>query len=192
MNSSTAALADADPETRFRAASTIYEAGSAAARAATQAWSQDAALAPLFAGKPTVGIAVHAEQFERIRQANGSPALADVPPDQDAREFELHFPGGISIDVLTTRQPHGPGAIARFLDRRGEGIQQIELPVSDVDRASALVREHFSITPVYPETRAGADGTRVNFFLLPVPAGSGSAPGEKVLIELVQAAARRD
>jgi hypothetical protein len=33
---------------------------------------------------------------------------------------------------------------------------------------------------VYPETRAGANGTRVNFFLAP------AAEGRKVLVELVE------
>jgi hypothetical protein len=36
------------------------------------------------------------------------------------------------------------------------------------------------VAPVYRATRAGADGTRVNFFLVP-------AQGKKVLIELVEA-----
>lgn len=95
-------------------------------------------------------------------------------------EFELHFPDGILLDILTTREPGARGALARFLDRQGEGIQQVELPVADVDRAAALVRERFALTPIYPATRPGADGTRVNFFLVPVPAGG------KVLIEMVE------
>jgi len=37
--------------------------------------------------------------------------------------------------------------------------------------------------PLFPAPRAGASGRRVNFFLLPLPAGG------KVLIELVEATA---
>jgi hypothetical protein len=51
-----------------------------------------------------------------------------------------------------------------------------------VDRATAILRSRFGLAPIYPATRAGADGTRVNFFLAATP------DGKKVLIELVQAA----
>jgi hypothetical protein len=173
------ALGDSEEPARVRAAAALYDDGRAAALGATAAWREDAELAALFTGHPTVGVAVQPETFERIRAANGSPALADVPPDQDAREFELEFSGGISLDILTTREPHGAGAIARYLDRRGEGIQQVELPVKDVDRATSILRERFSLQSVYPETRPGADRTRVNFFLVSL------APAGKVLVELV-------
>jgi hypothetical protein len=55
-----------------------------------------------------------------------------------------------------------------------------------VPRATQILKEKFSMTPVYPEARPGADGTRVNFFLV-------SAPGApKVLIELYEPAPRID
>ena len=181
-----AALAAPESGPRLHAAREIYDAGSAAARVATRAWRKDADLARLFTGEPTVGVAVRPERFEAIHRANGSPKHAAAPPDEDVREFELHFPGGVSLDILTPRQEQGSGAIARFLERHGEGVQQVELKVADVDRAVALLQEHFSISPVYAESRAGADGARVNFFLLPVPAESGSVTGGKILIELVQ------
>jgi hypothetical protein len=127
-----------------------------------------------------VGIAVHPENFEKIRAANGFPPLADVPPDQDAVEFELRLKGSDS-DILSTREPDGSGAIARYLRKFGEGIQQIEVFVTDVDLATEILRTRFALEPVYPATRAGADGTRVNFFLVP-------AEGKKVLIELVEPA----
>lgn len=129
-----------------------------------------------------VGIAVHPETFQKIRAANNSPCLADVPPDQDAQEFELHLEDAIEFDILTTREPRGSGAIARFLQKFGEGIQQVEIYVRDVDRATAILRARFNLPPIYPATRAGAAGTRVNFFLAVTP------EGKKVLIELVEAA----
>lgn len=128
-----------------------------------------------------VGIAVQPETFQKIREANNSPALADVPPDQDAIEFELHFNDRIDLDILTTREPGGQGAIARFLSRFGEGIQQVEIYVRDVGRATEILRARFDLNSVYPKTRAGAGGTRINFFLASLPGGS------KVLIELVEA-----
>ncbi len=128
-----------------------------------------------------VGVAVHPETFEKIRAANNSPRLANVPPDQDAQEYELHLEDSIEFDILTTRAPGGAGAIARFLEKFGEGIQQVEIYVRDVDRATAILRSRFGLAPIYPVTRAGADGTRVNFFLAATP------EAKKVLIELVEA-----
>jgi hypothetical protein len=125
-----------------------------------------------------VGIAVQPETFRRIHAANGSPRLANVPPEQDAMEFELRFGTG-DVDILTTR-PGGSGAIARYLERFGEGIQQVEVNVSNLDGATELLRTRFGLTPIYPASRPGADGTRINFFLAP------AAGGAKCLIELVQ------
>jgi catechol 2,3-dioxygenase-like lactoylglutathione lyase family enzyme len=66
------------------------------------------------------------------------------------------------------------------LARAGEGIQQVEFLCKDVDRATALLQEKFGVKAVYPETRAGADGTRVNFFLV------ATQENERVLIELYE------
>jgi hypothetical protein len=174
-------LASRDLAERDAAAEEIYIAGSILARRATREWLKDGDFASLVGRDPkiTVGIAVRPELFRQIREANGNPRLAEVPPDQDAEEFELHFTG-ISLDVLTSKTPVGNGAIARYLRRFGEGIQQVEFDCKDVDRATQILRERFGVTAVYPETRAGADRTRVNFFLVTTP------DKEKVLIELYE------
>ena len=182
-------LGDAEPGEREKAATEIFQQGVELAGAATAKWLADAELAGLFvmrefnSPETTVGLAVERENFSRIRIANGSPRLAGVPPDQDAEEFELHFERGVRLDLLTTKDPQGAGAIAGFLQKFGEGIQQIELLVREVDRATEILRYRFDLEPIYAKTRAGADGTRVNFFLAPTP------QGKKVLIELVEAAA---
>ena len=174
-------LASRDLAERDAAAEELYIAGSVLARRAAREWLKDGDFTSLVERDPkiTVGIAVHPELFRQIREANGNPRLAEVPPDQDAEEFELHFTG-ISLDVLTPKTPDGNGAIARYLARFGEGIQQVEFLCKDVDRATQILRERFGVAPVYPETRAGADGTRVNFFLVTTP------DGQKVLIELYE------
>jgi hypothetical protein len=172
---------------RVAAASGIYRLGRALADRAVFPWWQDSELSRLLLGpKPhiTVGLAVQRETFARIRAAAGSPALADVPPDQDAEEFELHFADGVELDVLTSKDPHGPGAIARYLARFGEGIQQVELLCLDVARATLILRERFGVAPLYPQARAGAGGSTINFFLVPVP--DVAAEIRKVLIELYQ------
>jgi hypothetical protein len=168
---------------REEAARELFRQGCAAAEPVLRNWFADAEfrkLIPSNGALLTVGVAVQPAQFETIRQAAGQPRLAEVPPDQDALEFELRFAHGVRLDILTTRDAAGQGAIARFLARFGEGIQQVECDVRDVARATELLRTRFAIEPVYPETRLGADGTRVNFFL--VPAGE----GRKILIEMVE------
>jgi hypothetical protein len=180
-------LSAAEKSTRMAAASHIYRHGRVAADRAASRWWEDAELAELLLRpKPivTVGVAVGRETFAKIRAANGQPELAIVPQEQDAEEFELHFGEGVELDVLTSRDPTGKGAIARFLARIGEGVQQVEFRCLDVNRAMAIVRERFGAAPIYPEARAGANGSKVNFVLVPV-AGMGTE-NAKVLIELYE------
>jgi hypothetical protein len=167
---------------RAAAATEIYRRGRAPADRAVYTWWSDPEFAVLFDANPlvTVGLAVKPNTFARIREANGAPRLAEVPPDQDAREFELHFPDDISLDVLTTCDPEGEGAIAKYLARFGEGVQQVEFRCFNVDRATQILQEKFGILPIYPQTRPGADGARVNFFLVPL------SNGGKVLAELYE------
>ena len=177
----------AEKSARMVAAREIYRHGRGLADRAASRWWEDAELAELLLSpKPivTVGVAVHRETFARIRAANGQPALADVPREQDAEEFELHFADGVELDVLTSRDPTAQGAIARFLAKFGEGVQQVEFRCLDVNRAMAIVRERFGVAPIYPEARAGANGSKVNFVLVPVPGAAGE--NTKVLIELYE------
>jgi hypothetical protein len=183
-------LGDSDVSVREKAAREIFLRGFARAAAVTAEWLRDREIADCFVfddsksgakfPRTTVGIAVQPESFEWIRQANGSPQLADVPPDLDAKEFELHAAEDVRLDVLTTREVQGGGAIARFLQKHGPGIQQVELEVHKMDRVTELLHARFGLAPVYAEPRAGADGTCVNFFLV------ASEEGGKLLIELVQ------
>jgi len=191
-----AMLSSADPSERAAGAREIFRAGRELADAASREWRADPDFSQLLVGfsasgpQCTVGLAVTPLTFEAIHRANGSPQLAEVPPDQDAREFELHFGtdpdtdpaerAGVVLDILTSRDPHGNGAIARYLSKFGEGIQQVEYRCRDVNAATALIRKKFSVEPVYPQARPGADGTRINFFLARTPSG------EKVLIELYE------
>jgi hypothetical protein len=172
---------------RAKVAGEIFRRGRELARLAIAAWLKDETLAKLFitdaSGFPeaTVGVAVEPATFETIRQAFGAPPLAEVTPDQDAQEFELEFPGGVRLDILTSRDRAGSGAIARHLQKFAQSIQQVELRVKNVDAACAELQSRFRLTPVYPGTRPGANGTRINFFLVP------ASEGKKVLVELVEA-----
>jgi hypothetical protein len=180
-------LCSEDASVRQGAAAEIYEAGRRPAERVAEAWWSSEELSRLLSGpspKVTVGLAVQRETFSKIRAANSVSRLADVPSDQDAEEFELHFAKGVSLDILTSRAPGGDGAIARYLGKFGEGVQQAEFLCSNVDRATEVLKDKFGVAAVYPETRAGADGTRVNFFLVAV------SDGGKILIELYELAAK--
>ena len=170
-------LASQDAAQRDAAALALYSAGRTLAESATAAWREDPEFQCLVCGAPTVGIAVPPELFECIRDAAGRPPLADVPAEQSTQEFELHI-AGAQLDVLTPIA--GSGAIGRFLERFGPGIQQVEFAVQDVDHVVRLLASRFGAQPVYPETHQGANNTRMNFFLVSGPAG------RKVLIEFFE------
>ena len=191
-------LADPSPDQRTQTAQSLFSSGSVLMLNWFPQWMEDPDFRALIvqddyeqsngvegsAARITIGIAVLPDTFARIRAANGSPPLADAPADQDVIEFELEFPQlplpPLRLDILTTNAPRGGGAIDRFLQKFGEGIQQVEIDVTDVDRATQILRERFKVEPIYPATRAGANGTRVNFFLV------AKYDGTKVLVELVE------
>jgi predicted tellurium resistance membrane protein TerC len=191
-------LTDPDRAQRAQVAKDLYSQGQVRTLNWSTEWSRDEELRALvaqdqyvqangesvFSPRLTIGIAVLPETFEKIRMANGSPLLADAPSDQDVMEFELEFAKDglpyVRLDILTTKAPGGTGAIARFLEKFGEGIQQVEIDVTDVDRATEILRTRFSLEPIYPATRPGANGTRVNFFLVT------ARDNKKLLVELVE------
>ena len=174
-------LASLAASEREAAVQALHREGEHLGEQAVGPWRSDAEMARLLVARPpTAGVAVLPENFTRIQKAFGWPRLADVPADQDAREFELHV-AGASLDILTVRgSDESPGAISRFLAKFGEGIQQVEYLVEDVDRATEILGSRFGLAPIYAATRAGAENTLVNFFLC------GTAVGKKVLIELVE------
>jgi methylmalonyl-CoA/ethylmalonyl-CoA epimerase len=57
--------------------------------------------------------------------------------------------GGFTLELLAPYRPESP--IARFLDRRGEGLYQLSLMVEDVDRAARELREA-GLTVLGPRT----------------------------------------
>jgi hypothetical protein len=180
---SIADLSSPEESKKLAAAAEIYRVGRATAGSAISEWWTNNELTPLLLGPNpviTVGLAVPRDAFSRIRIANGTPRLAEVPADLDAEEFELHFADDVKLDILTAREPGGSGALAKYLARFGEGIQQVEYRCTNVDRAAEILKDRFGVDSVYPATRNGADGTRVNFFLVKSPDGG------KVLIELYE------
>lgn len=176
-------LAGADAKERENAVLALFRLGCASAEPVLKRWFADPEFRALVPGGGvllTVGLAVQPATFEAIRARFGQPKLAEVPADQDVLEFELSFAHGVRLDVITPRTTTGEGAIAKFLTRFGEGIQQVECDVRDVSRATEMLQQRFQLQPIYPEIRAGANQTRVNFFLVPV------TDDRKLLVELVE------
>jgi methylmalonyl-CoA/ethylmalonyl-CoA epimerase len=75
---------------------------------------------------------------------------------------------------------HEESTIAKFLERNGQGVQQVAYRVTDVERVSAILRER-GLRLLYDEPRRGTSDSRINF-VHPRDAGG-------ILVELVEPAA---
>lgn len=105
-------------------------------------------------------------------------AHREVNEEQGVAEAMLA--AGDSPTRLQLLAPLGPdSAIARFLDRRGPGLQQLAYTVADVEAAAATLRAR-GLRLLYPQARRGTAGSRINFV------HPGDAGG--VLVELVEPA----
>ena len=102
----------------------------------------------------------------------------EVNEEQGVREAMLAVgDSGSCIQLLAPLTPDS--TIAKFLDRSGEGIQQVAYGVDDIDAASAELRAR-GLRLLYDAPRRGTAGSRVNF-VHPKDAGG-------VLVELVEPA----
>jgi methylmalonyl-CoA/ethylmalonyl-CoA epimerase len=109
----------------------------------------------------------------------------EVNDDQGIREAMLSVRGAPvgSAQVQLMAPIDESSAIAKFLDKRGPGIQQLAYRVSDLDVLTERLREQ-GIRLVYEASRRGTAKSRINF-IHPKDAGG-------VLIELVEPAAESD
>jgi methylmalonyl-CoA/ethylmalonyl-CoA epimerase len=101
----------------------------------------------------------------------------EVNEEQGVREAMLDVGGsGARIQLLAPLRPDSP--IGKFIERSGEGIQQVAYGVDDIDAASAELRAR-GVRLLYDEPRRGTAGSRVNFVHPKDAMG--------VLVELVEA-----
>jgi len=85
----------------------------------------------------------------------------EVNEEQGVREAMLAVGSSDScIQLLAPLRADSP--IGRFLDRSGEGVQQVAYTVDDVDAVSATLRER-GVRLLYDEAKPGTAGSRVNF-----------------------------
>jgi methylmalonyl-CoA/ethylmalonyl-CoA epimerase len=104
----------------------------------------------------------------------------EVNEDQGVREAMLHAPGDESGPAIQLLAPlRKDSTIAKFLDTRGPGLQQLAYRVTDIDTATAALREK-GLRLLYDRARRGTANSRVNF-VHPKDAGG-------VLVELVEPA----
>lgn len=124
-----------------------------------------------------IGIAVNSllasvPAFEAVLGIN--PAGQESVPAEDVEVvFFGHGPG--RIELLQPASPDSP--IARFLERRGQGLHHVCLSVPDLDEALTRLAGS-DIHPIAPGVRTGAGGRPVAF-LHPRDCGG-------VLMELVE------
>lgn len=100
--------------------------------------------------------------------------------EQEVREAMLAVGPDGEGGFLQLLAPLTPSStIAKFLDRKGPGVQQVAYTVTDIDAACAALRER-GMRVLFDTPRRGTAGSRVNFVH---PKDTGG-----VLIELVQPA----
>jgi methylmalonyl-CoA/ethylmalonyl-CoA epimerase len=105
----------------------------------------------------------------------------EVNDDQGIREAMLSVPGApnATAQIQLMAPVDDSSAIAKFLDKRGPGIQQMAVRVRDLDTLSKRLRAQ-GVRLVYEAARRGTANSRINF-IHPKDAGG-------VLIELVEQA----
>ncbi|GAB6986139.1 methylmalonyl-CoA epimerase [Nocardioides pyridinolyticus] len=105
-------------------------------------------------------------------------AHQEVNEEQGVREAMMAVgDSGSHIQLLAPLDEQS--TIAKFLDTKGPGIQQMAYRVVDVDAVSAILRER-GLRLLYDEPRRGTSNSRINF-IHPKDAGG-------VLVELVEQA----
>lgn len=128
-----------------------------------------------------VGIAV-ADLTEALNFYQGKLGMLAIHheenPEQQVIEIMLQPPGGGALMQLLAPLSD-QSEIAKFLDKRGPGLQQIAFRVNDIEAACAAASAD-GIRVIYPTPKRGTNNSKINF-LHPADCGG-------VLIELVQIA----
>ena len=136
----------------------------------------------LFTAIDHVGVAVPDldEAIAFYRDSYGMElAHEEVNEEQGVREAMMRVgTSGSCIQLLAPLTPES--TIAKFLDRNGQGIQQLAYRVEDIDAVCATLRER-GLRLLYDTPKRGTSNSRVNF-IHPKDAGG-------ILVELVEPAA---
>jgi methylmalonyl-CoA epimerase len=97
----------------------------------------------------------------------------EVVEDQKVRTAIIPV-GESKIELLESTHPEG--AIARHIEKRGEGIHHLALEVSDIQRALEMLKEK-GVPLIDEKPRRGVENTNIAFL---------HPKGTRVLLELVE------
>lgn len=109
-----------------------------------------------------IGIAVNslAEAVPAFSALLGTNSRGEEDVPSEGVRVAFFGTGAGRVELLEPTDPESP--VARFLDRRGEGVHHVCLAVEDLDAAVARAEaEGLEILP--PRIREGAGGHRVAF-----------------------------
>ncbi len=123
-----------------------------------------------------IGIAVNSiEEVIKLYTDVLGLKVKEIEIVEDQKVKTAIIPVGESkIELIESTDPEGP--IAKYIERRGEGLHHLALEVSDIQGAlETLVKKEVSLVDEKP--RKGVENTRIAFL---------HPKGMKALIELVE------
>jgi len=109
-----------------------------------------------------LGIAVHSiEQAKKLFHDILGLEFEGAETVEEQKVTTAFFPVGDSeVELLESTAPDGP--IARYLDKRGEGIQHIAFRVENLEEALTELKEK-GIQLIDEKPRKGAGGAKIAF-----------------------------
>ena len=109
-----------------------------------------------------LGIAVHSiEEAKKLFQDTLGLKFEGSETVAEQKVTTAFFPVGDSeVELLESTAPDGP--IAKYLEKRGEGIQHIAFRVENIEEALAELKEK-GIRLIDEKTRLGAGGAKIAF-----------------------------
>ena len=109
-----------------------------------------------------LGIAVHSiEEAKKLFHDTLGLEFEGSETVDEQKVTTAFFPVGDSeVELLESTAPDGP--IAKYLEKRGEGIQHIAFRVEDIEEALAELKEK-GIRLIDEKPRRGAGGAKIAF-----------------------------
>ncbi len=109
-----------------------------------------------------LGIAVHSiEEARKLFQETLGLEFEGTETVTEQKVTTAFFPVGDSeVELLESTAPDGP--IAKYLEKRGEGIQHIAFRVENIEEALAELKEK-GIRLIDEKPRIGAGGAKIAF-----------------------------
>jgi methylmalonyl-CoA/ethylmalonyl-CoA epimerase len=109
-----------------------------------------------------IGIAVNSlEQVKRLYKAifDIDPHFEETIVDQKVRVAGLRI-GESNLEFLEATSADSP--VAKFIEKRGEGLHHIALSVKDIDQVLERMRSN-GLELIDQEAKVGAEGKRIAF-----------------------------